>query len=148
LRKLAKLGFGGTFLAWIKSYLTGREQFVKTSGSQSRVFSVRSGVPQGSHLGPLLFILFLNEVFSCFRSLRFLLYTDDLKILPATETLQKHRLNLMFFPIESGMQLNWGKCKSMSFRRSHFTKHFQYELSGHRLDSICNLGVVLDSKLI
>jgi hypothetical protein len=48
------------------------------------------------------------------------------------------------------MQLNLGKCKSMSFARSRFTRHFQYELSGHKLDSvdsICDLGVVLDSKL-
>jgi hypothetical protein len=49
LKKLAKLGFGGSFLAWIRSYLTGRKQFLKASGSQSRRFSVRSGVPQGSH---------------------------------------------------------------------------------------------------
>jgi hypothetical protein len=80
LRKLAKLGFGGSFLAWIVSYFTGHEQFVKASGSKSRNFSVRSGVPQGSHLGPLLFILFINDVFSCFKSLRILLYADDLKI--------------------------------------------------------------------
>jgi hypothetical protein len=46
LRKLAKLGFGGSFLAWIGSYLTGREQFVKASGSKSRRFSVRSGSPR------------------------------------------------------------------------------------------------------
>jgi hypothetical protein len=45
LRKLAKLGFGGSLLAWIGSYLTGRKQFVKASGSQSRRFSVRFGVP-------------------------------------------------------------------------------------------------------
>jgi hypothetical protein len=44
LRKLAKLGFGGSFLAWIGSYLTSHEQFVKASGSQSRNFSVRSSV--------------------------------------------------------------------------------------------------------
>jgi hypothetical protein len=56
LRKLAKLGFSRNFLAWIRSYLIGREQFVKASGSKSRKFSVRSGVPQGSHLRPLLFI--------------------------------------------------------------------------------------------
>jgi hypothetical protein len=47
LRKLAKLGFGGSFLVWIRSYDTGCEQFVKASGSQSRRFSVRSGVPPG-----------------------------------------------------------------------------------------------------
>jgi hypothetical protein len=48
------------------------------------------------------------------------------------------------------MQLNLRKCKSISFTRSRFTRHFQYELSGHRLDSvdsICDLGVVRDSKL-
>jgi hypothetical protein len=80
LRKLAKLGFGGSFIAWIRSDLTGRKQFMKASGSQSRRFFVRSGVSQGSHLGPLLFILFINDVFSCFKSLRILYYADDLKI--------------------------------------------------------------------
>jgi hypothetical protein len=78
LRKLGKLGFGGSFLAWIRSYLTGHEQFVRASGSQSRRFSVRSGVPLGSHFGTLLFILFINDIFSCLKSL--LLYANDLKI--------------------------------------------------------------------
>jgi hypothetical protein len=73
LRKLAKLGFGDSFLDWIGSYLTDREQFVKAiSSSQSRRFSVRSGVPHGSHLGPLLLISFINDVFLCFKSLRIL----------------------------------------------------------------------------
>jgi hypothetical protein len=52
--------------------------------------------------------------------------------------------------IDSGMQLNLEKCNSMSFIRSRFTRHFQYELWGHRLDSmdsICDLRVVLDLKL-
>jgi hypothetical protein len=51
--------------------------------------------------------------------------------------------------IDNGMQLNLEKCKSMTFARSRCTRHFQYELSGYRLnsvDSICDLGVVLDSK--
>jgi hypothetical protein len=98
LRKLAKLGFEGSFL----TYLTGCEQFVSASGSQSRRFSVRSGVPQSSHLRPLLFILFKNYVFLFFKSLRILLYADDFKIFfpvatVATVTLRMRRLNLMFF---------------------------------------------------
>jgi hypothetical protein len=111
---------------------------------------VRSGVTQGSHLDPLLFILFINDVFSCFKSLCILLYADDLKIfflLPPV-ILQMRRLNLMLFPSgasTAGCSSTLRKCKSMSFMRP-----FQYELSGHRLDSvdfICDLGVVLDSKL-
>jgi hypothetical protein len=50
----------------------------------------------------------------------------------------------------AGCSSTWVKCKSMSFTRSRFTRHFQHVLSGHRLDSvdsICDLGVVLDSKL-
>jgi hypothetical protein len=46
LRKLANLGFCGSFLVWIRSYFTGHEQFVKACDSQSRRFSVRSGVPR------------------------------------------------------------------------------------------------------
>jgi hypothetical protein len=69
---------------------------VKASSCQSRRFSVRSGVLQGCHLEPLLFIVFINDVFSCFKSLRIVLYADDLKIcFPVAVTLQMRRLNLM-----------------------------------------------------
>jgi hypothetical protein len=115
LRKLAKLRFGGSFLAWIRSYLTGREQFVKASGSQSRKFSVRSGVPQGSHLGPLLLILFINEVFSCFKSFFCtLMISKYFFLLPATMTLQMHKLNFMFFPSDAstGCSSTWGSVRA------------------------------------
>jgi hypothetical protein len=72
---------------------------VTASASQSRRFSVRSGVPQGSLfiLVLLLFILFINDVFSCFKSLRILLYADDLKIFFP----KMRRLSLMFFPSDT-----------------------------------------------
>jgi hypothetical protein len=113
---------------------------------------VRSGVLQEL----LLFILFINDIFSCFKSFRILLYADDIKIyFPVASNIDfaNAQAELDVFSqwcIDSGMQLNLGKFKSMSFTRSRFTIHFQYELSGHRLDSkdsICDLWVVLDSKL-
>jgi hypothetical protein len=92
-----------------------------------------------------------------------LLYADDLKIFFPVASNSDFATDIYDFAnaqveldvfsqwcIDSGMQLNLEKCKSMSFTRSRFTRHFQYELSGHRLDSvdsICDLGVVLDSKL-
>jgi hypothetical protein len=94
------------------------------SGSKSRRFSVRSGVPQGSHLGPLHFILFINDVFSCFKSLCILLYADDLKIFfPVADNgdFADAQAELDVFSqwcIDSGMQLNLGKCKSISITRS------------------------------
>jgi hypothetical protein len=76
------------------------------------------------------------------------LYADDRKIFFAVAN-ESDFANEQA-KLDSGMQLNLGKCKSMSFTRSRFTRHFQYELSGHRLDSvdsICDLGVDLNSKL-
>lgn len=64
------------------SYLTGRSQFVCVDGKCSSVLSVRSGVPQGSVLGPLLFVLFVNDVFSrldCWCTP--FAYADDIQLL-------------------------------------------------------------------
>jgi hypothetical protein len=84
-----------------------------------------------------------------------LLYAEDLKIFfPVARNIDfanaQAELDVFFqWCIDSRMQLNLGKCKSLSFTRSRFTRYFQYDFSGHRLDSvdfICDIGVVLDSK--
>jgi hypothetical protein len=92
--------------------------------------------------------IFINDVFSCFKSLRILLYADDLKIFfPVADNgdFANVQAELDVFSqwcIDSGMQLNLGKCKSMNF-----TRVFQYEYRLDSVDSICDLGVVLGSKL-
>ena len=80
LSKLHMIGVNSRLLLWIKSYLSERVQMVKLGGVVSDPYGVGSGVPQGSHLGPLLFLLFINDVKNCFHHSQCLLYADDLKI--------------------------------------------------------------------
>jgi hypothetical protein len=82
LMKLKHYGIRGIPLYWITSYLTGRTQMCKVNGSLSKCQPVSAGVPQGSVLGPLLFILFINDVFQFqLPGVEIFLYADDTAII-------------------------------------------------------------------
>ena len=79
LIKLKGYGVNGKVLSWVKTFLTDRRQKVLVNQSQSDWATVTSGIPQGSVLGPLLFIIFINDLPDCVKS-AIKICVDDTKI--------------------------------------------------------------------
>lgn len=76
LKKLEHYGFRGVAYQWFESYLTGRKQFVCVNGINSELRDIEYGVPQGSVLGPVLFLLFINDLARATNFLTFLFAND------------------------------------------------------------------------
>ncbi len=80
LHKLEHYGFRGIVLEWFKSYLHDRKQFVSYNSHESDMKNIICGVPQGSILGPLLFIIYVNDIINTSNVLKFII-ADDTTIL-------------------------------------------------------------------
>ena len=79
LKKVENYGIKGEILGWIAAFLSNRTQQVTVNGESSEHKNVTSGIPQGSVLGPLLFVIFINDLPEQVKSEIFL-FTDDTKI--------------------------------------------------------------------
>lgn len=157
LRKLELAGIDGMALSWIRSYLDGRSSTVNIESCSSHPILATSGVPQGSHMGPLLFSLFINDLAESLGDDGFLLYADDLKIYrkikTATDAVSLQRtLNLVVRWCESnGMSLNVNKCEAISFKRQSSNRlSYNYSIDGvvlRRVEVVKDLGILIDAKL-
>ena len=155
LRKLHHYGIRGHLHSWITSFLTSRSQKVIVEGSESESAPVISRVPQGSVLGPLLFLLFINDLPDNIAS-NTRLFADDCIVYHTIrdhadqEALQEDLVRLAEWEDKWGMEFHPQKCSTLSVTRSRFPLRYPHKLKGHTLevqDTTKYLGVDLQSTL-
>ena len=122
LRKLWHIGVRGKLWMTIKSYLQNRTQVVKVGNSFSKIVCVTSGVPQGSLLGPLLFLILINDLSDVCVSSDCLVCADDAKIISHIDlaVLQIDLENFSEWFLRNFMPFNAMNCKLLSLLISSF----------------------------
>ena len=122
LDKLNHYGFRGIINSWFSSYLKNRTQTTQVDRHISDKAVVGCGVPQGSVLGPLLFLLYVNDIHRCSNKLRFYLFADDTNILYADKnlkdletTVNNELQNLYNWPTANKLTLNIKKSNFVIF---------------------------------
>ena len=137
VHKLIQVGFGGNLLNWFCSYLSVRRHRVTVLGATSEDLPVTSGVPQGSILGPALFLLYVNDLPEDISSnSRVLMFADDtkafreIKTLGDVSSLQKDIGKLTTWSQSSGLLFNEAKCKAQ-----HITRKTKPILSSYKLNN-------------
>ena len=153
--KLRAFGINGSLLGWFASYLSNRVQRVKVLNFISYEIFVTSGVAQGSHLGALLFIIYINDIRNAILFCRFLLFADDFKLFRVVKSfldvllIEADIVNVTFWFESNGLFFNIPKCGSMIFSRKQTDLH-EYYINGLPLANLTvvkDLGVWFDPKL-
>ena len=157
LRKLEYYGLSGSLLKWIRNFLHGRTQRVVIDGESSNIAPVTSGVPQGSVLGPLLFLVYINDLPDCISNgTKVKLFADDTMVYRAINSradavqLQHDLDSLQEWERKWLMTFHPGKCQVLHITKRKKQEHHTYAIHGTDLksaESAKYLGVEISSDL-
>jgi hypothetical protein len=157
LSKLHAMGITGPLLDWIRSFLTARKQCTVVDHCSSSISDVRSGVIQGSTIGPILFLLFINDIVDIIKGdVSCKLYADDLKLYSAVtiQNMPAYSLHnavddLVAWADQWQLSINISKCHVLHLGR--INPRNMYFVNNSRIpdqcDCVTDLGVEVDNGL-
>ena len=159
LAKLNHYGICGVTNDWFKSYLSNRNQYVSINGFDSGLTSINCGIPQGSVLGPLLFLLYINDLSQAIKFCKDHHFADDTNLLCLSNSIKKlNKLvntdlkHLVNWLNANKISLNVKKTEMVIFKSNQkkFESDLKIKLCGKRLyptESVKYLGVKIDTTL-
>ena len=153
IQKMYYYGLRGISQKWIQSYLSQRKQFVEYDEVKSNCKDIVCGIPQGSILGPKLFILHINDICNVSTLFKYVLFADDTKLLYEHETLYMNVNNELsklneWFSINK-LSLNVKKTNVMVFGNKHINEALKIRINNEdivKLSETKLLGIYIDFR--
>ena len=156
LLKLQALGISGELLGWVNCFLTTRSQRVVVNGQFSEWLPVASGVPQGSILGPLFFILYIDDIRHVVKHSSIKSFADDISLYSRVSCyddclkLQEDLSSVYNWSLKWHPKLNPKKCEAVNITNKRHPINFEYFIGSHPIpwsQKVKYLGIVISSKL-
>ena len=158
LKKMYKYGIRGVVYDWFKSYLSNRKQYVNINKVNSPKLNITCGIPQGSILGPLMFLLYINDIANVSSVLFFLLFADDTTVFCSGKNIDdlinivnREMQKLIIWLYVNKLSINTEKTNYILFSlRKKINTSCNVYINQKVIDRVTNtkfLGVIIDEKL-
>ena len=155
--KMQNLGIRGPALELMKSYLTSRKQYVYYDKKYSAPITPKYGTPQGSLLGPLIFLIYINDIINSTESLSLTIYADDVNgsrsgtnLKELVKTINTQLISLNDWIVSNGLSINVLKICHMLFNCKNEIQEYELKIGGTPIPRVLTtklLGLHIDDKL-